>query len=78
MAIYFVQADGGPVKIGFASNVQNRLKALQTACPVTLRLIRVLPGGRWRLLPDPERWGVITATSAPGGTLRVGDVVARN
>lgn len=47
--IYFVQAEIiGRIKIGHTSgdDAADRLAALQTACPVPLRLIATRPGGR--------------------------------
>ena len=45
--IYLVQpADGGLVKIGFAYNPAERLKALQIGSPVPLRIIATFPGTR--------------------------------
>ncbi len=40
--VYFVQAgEGGPIKIGVASNVRERLQTLQTGSAVVLRLLGV-------------------------------------
>ena len=42
--LYFVQgANGGPIKIGLARNVERRIKALQASLPVILRLLYVIP-----------------------------------
>ncbi|XXX79281.1 GIY-YIG nuclease family protein [Sorangium sp. So ce134] len=46
MPIYFLQPDrGGPIKIGRAAHVQNRVFALQAACPYELKLLATMPGG---------------------------------
>lgn len=43
--VYFVQGhEGGPVKIGVTSDIDKRLKALQTGHPDFLRLLRWVPG----------------------------------
>jgi hypothetical protein len=43
--VYFVRAGpDGPVKIGLARDVARRLKTLQTASPVPLLLLGVVPG----------------------------------
>lgn len=43
--IYFIQGvDGGPVKIGLATSPTDRLRQLQTASPVELRILRVIEG----------------------------------
>jgi len=47
MPVYLVQAgEGGPVKIGVASDVAARLGDLQTAHYEELRLVRCIDGGR--------------------------------
>lgn len=44
-SVYFIRADGpGLIKIGVAGSVQHRLSTLQTASPVPLTLIAVIPG----------------------------------
>jgi len=44
-AIYFLRMNGkGKVKIGYATNVESRVKALQTACPQTLHLLAFIEG----------------------------------
>jgi hypothetical protein len=44
--VYFLQsAEGGPVKIGWARNVEARRDALQTAHPYPLVLLGKIPGG---------------------------------
>lgn len=45
MAVYFIQAADGPVKIGRAVDVPARLRALQTAHAKELKLLRVIEGG---------------------------------
>jgi len=45
MAVYFIESDGA-VKIGVAADAEARLEELQTGNPVTLRLLKVVPGGR--------------------------------
>lgn len=43
--VYFIQAhDNGPIKIGFAIDIKQRLKALQTASFVPLRLVGFVSG----------------------------------
>ena len=47
MAVYFIQANqNGPVKIGTAEDVIGRLRELQTAHYMTLRLLREIDGDR--------------------------------
>jgi len=49
---YFIQAgEGGPIKIGIATNVRARLSGLQTGSHEALRLIGAIPGGA-----DAERF----------------------
>lgn len=44
--VYLVEATGiDKVKIGFATNLADRLRNLQTACPVPLKLLAVVAGG---------------------------------
>lgn len=43
--VYFVMC-GDAVKIGIASNLQERLKAIQTCQPYEVRLLVAVPGGR--------------------------------
>lgn len=44
--VYFIQSgDGGPIKIGYSTNVAVRLADLQTASPHDLTLLASLPGG---------------------------------
>lgn len=43
--IYFIQGEcGGPIKIGYAKDVQNRIRTLQTGYPDTLKLLLAIPG----------------------------------
>ena len=45
--VYFLQAeDGGAIKVGYAAVPRKRLKQLQTASSVPLRLLRTIKGGR--------------------------------
>ena len=44
--VYFAQAGVSLFKIGWARNVKLRIRHLQTACPVRLRLIDWIPGDR--------------------------------
>lgn len=45
--IYFVQGEtGGPIKIGYARNIDNRIKSLRTGCPYKLVLLGVMEGQR--------------------------------
>ena len=43
--VYFIQCSAGPIKIGVAVNIAERLKALQTASPFRLHLIACIVGG---------------------------------
>ncbi|NIA72299.1 hypothetical protein HBA54_27285 [Pelagibius litoralis] len=46
MSVYFAQAgDAGPIKIGFASDVEKRLAGLQTGNPEPIRLLNIVPDG---------------------------------
>lgn len=43
--VYFIQCvAGGPIKIGTAQDVDNRLKAIQACCPYPLRVLHVIQG----------------------------------
>jgi hypothetical protein len=46
--IYFVQAgdESQPIKIGFARDVEKRLRGLQCTCPDQLRLLAVMDGDK--------------------------------
>jgi hypothetical protein len=47
--IYFIQAvEGGLIKIGSSRDPAHRLKALQAACPIRLRLIGVIRDAGWK------------------------------
>lgn len=53
--VYFIQGiDGGPIKIGTARELVLRVEAIQSCCPMRLRVLRVVPGGedRERLFHD--------------------------
>lgn len=58
--VYFIQwRGGGPVKIGFAEEIQKRLAALQVASPIPLRLVDQIRGTReteGRVLALVEPW----------------------
>lgn len=44
--VYFIQGvDGGPIKIGTSTDVESRLRTLQCASPVKLRVVGVVSGG---------------------------------
>lgn len=44
--VYFIQADiGGPIKIGMAFNVFERLSLFQMGCPFRLRVLGIIKGG---------------------------------
>lgn len=45
---YFIGGDEGPVKIGYSVNPSSRLKALQLASPVRLRVLATAGGGIYR------------------------------
>ena len=42
--IYFIQADNGDIKIGITLNPKNRLRALQTHCPLKLKTLKLIDG----------------------------------
>jgi Meiotically Up-regulated Gene 113 (MUG113) protein len=42
--VYFIQAESGPIKIGFTTDVRMRLAALQTATAEELTLVGIMPG----------------------------------
>jgi len=44
--VYFIRAGGGPVKIGFSTNVEKRMVALQISSPHDLVLIAKVPGNK--------------------------------
>lgn len=47
MAVYFARAEGTDfVKIGYASNVERRMRHLQAGCPYKLTVVRVVDGDR--------------------------------
>jgi excisionase family DNA binding protein len=47
MPVYFIQAvDGGPIKIGYAANPENRLAEIQRMSPTPLQILTVIEGGR--------------------------------
>ena len=48
--VYWIQCDGGPIKIGFSVNPEKRLRELQAANPYPLRIL-----GTVRALKDDER-----------------------
>lgn len=39
--VYFIGSDDGPVKIGLTNNVGERLRGLQTASPIELKIRRM-------------------------------------
>ena len=43
--VYFIGWEGGPVKIGVASDTVTRLRTLQTACPYPLKTLAISGGG---------------------------------
>jgi hypothetical protein len=44
--VYFIQSErGGPIKIGYTTNLERRIMALQTAQPYPLKLLLVIHGG---------------------------------
>ena len=56
--VYLIQAgEDGPVKIGSARDPQARLRALQTASPLKLRLHVTVPGGYAKERELHERFG---------------------
>jgi len=42
--VYFIQAESGPIKIGFTTDVRGRMAALQTATAEELTLVGIMPG----------------------------------
>lgn len=48
MSVYFIQAGGpaGPIKIGVALDVTNRIRTLQVANHLELRLLAVIQGAK--------------------------------
>lgn len=47
MAVYFIQDDGGEIKVGFSEgNPHRRLNAFRTGNPRELKLLVAIPGGR--------------------------------
>ena len=47
MPVYFIRAgEDGPIKIGYAANPRKRLHTVQTAHWQTVRLVRLIDGGR--------------------------------
>ncbi len=58
MFVYFVQAGPkkGPVKIGYAANVEKRLIDLQVGCPFTLTLLFKLPAKSEKHAQKMESW----------------------
>ena len=44
--VYFIQAGDGPVKIGFSTNVEKRMVALQISSPHELALIAKMSGNK--------------------------------
>jgi hypothetical protein len=43
--VYFIQGEsGGPIKIGYATDVSNRIRTLQTGYPEALKLLLAIPG----------------------------------
>jgi hypothetical protein len=43
--IYFIQAgNDGPIRIGYAANVEHRIRMLQRRSPIPLRLMTVIGG----------------------------------
>ena len=58
MFVYFIQAGTikGPVKIGYAKDVEKRMVELQVGCPFTLSLIFKLPAKSERHAQALEAW----------------------
>lgn len=58
MFVYFVQAGSkkGPIKIGYATDVDKRISELQVGCPFTLNLIFKLPAKSERHAQSLESW----------------------
>lgn len=44
--VYFVGSEEGPVKIGFTTELPNRLRSLRNSSPVPLKLLASIPGTR--------------------------------
>lgn len=46
--VYFIQGEkGGPIKIGYSTNVESRVKELQTGFPTKLVVLALIPGRIW-------------------------------
>lgn len=55
--IYFVQCGkNGPIKIGCAANVEDRVAQIQTSCPYELKLLWKIDGGMNKEAEIHERW----------------------
>jgi hypothetical protein len=42
--LYFIQAENGAIKIGISKKVKKRLRDLQTASPLKLKIIKIMKG----------------------------------
>ena len=58
MFVYFIQAGTkkGPIKIGYAKDVEKRMVELQVGCPFTLNLIFKLPAKSEKHAQALEAW----------------------
>jgi len=58
MNIYFIRCGkpGGPIKIGYAKNVEKRLSDLQVASPFTLSVVASIPVGSKKQAEKMEAW----------------------
>lgn len=55
-SVYFIQAaQGGPIKIGRATDVRARFKAIQACCPVPLKILCVIPNGGHKVETELHR-----------------------
>lgn len=44
--VYFIQAEsGGPIKIGYTSDIRTRVSSLSASSPTPLRVLATVPGG---------------------------------
>ncbi len=44
--VYFVGGDDGPIKIGYSTNVKNRLAKIQNGCPFRVRVLATVRGSQ--------------------------------
>lgn len=54
--VYVVQADNGPLKIGFTADVKTRVRAFQANSPNVISVVAVVRGGSWLEAKMKRRW----------------------